>query len=262
MDLTFYVCLLSGLLSGLISGLLGLGGGVVTVPFLYFIFLHSGMFPDELMQIAVSTSLASSFVTSLTSTLLQVKKKAVVFSVLKNMVPTLVLGCVIGSLTAYAISSQVLRFCFAWMAVLMGGYFSFPKLPNLYISSAPNRSLLLFSLLIGFLSSILGIGGGSIAFPILLGYQIAPKNASATSSAATLITTGIGSIAFLVIAFHNPKIPHTFGYIHLPAFFAVCVGAILTAPIGVKLSHALPLSQIKTVFGLSLVCVGIAMLAL
>jgi uncharacterized protein len=249
-----------GLLSGLLAGLLGIGGGMVTVPALYYIFLYSEMMPDRIMQIAVGTSLAVAVITSFLSTYMQMKRKAIHNSALKYMIPTLILGCIIGSLIGHFMHSKELRFAFAIMALCMGTYFFFPKLPNLHIAKAPNRSLSLISLFIGILSSMLGIGGGSMTFPVLMGYKLHAKNASATSSASTFITTCMGSIVYLVIAWHSPELPETFGYIELPAFIAISIGSIISTPFGVKLSHVLPVSVIKRTFGVSLGLVGLSML--
>ncbi len=249
-----------GLVSGLFAGLLGIGGGMVTVPALYYIFLYSDMMPDRIMQIAVGTSLAAAVVTSLMSTWIQTRKRAIHLSVLKLMIPALILGCIIGSIIAHFMPSKDLRWAFGIMALLMGFYFFFPKLPSLYIAKTPNRSLSILSLFIGVLSSMLGIGGGSMTFPILMGYQLPAKNASATSSAATLITTCIGSLVYLSIAWHSPNLPDTFGYIELPAFIAISIGSMITTPFGVKLSHVLQVSHIKQAFGVCLSLVGLSML--
>ena len=107
---------------------------------------------------------------------------------------------------------------------------------------------------------MLGIGGGSLTFPVLLGYQVSAKNSSATSSGATLITTLIGSITYLMIAWHKPELPETFGYIELPAFIAISIATIFTAPLGVKLSHTLDTILIKRIFGGCLALIGLSML--
>ena len=261
-ELTVLLFIGIGLLSGLLGGLLGIGGGVVTVPFLYYIFSYSNQAPDHVMQVAVSTSLAASFVTSGMSTYFQMRKKAVRLSILKLMTPALIVGCIFGSLIAHYMPSQDLRLAFGLMALILGGYFFFPKLPQPYIAASPNRSLSLFALFIGVLSSMLGIGGGSIVFPILLGYQVPVQNASGTSAASTFITTLFGSITYLVIAWQKPELPNTFGYIALPAFIAISIGSIVTTPFGVKLSHVLHISFIKRVFGACLFAIGLFMLIL
>lgn len=261
-ELIFILFIATGLVSGVLGGLLGIGGGVITVPFLYFIFNYSGMLQNEIMQVAISTSLASGFIISLVSTFVQLKKKAIHYSVIKFLAPGLFFGCIGGSFLALFLSSHILSYIFGVMAVVLGIYFFFPRLPHLHISSAPNRTLGFFGLFIGCLSSLLGIGGGSLTFPVLLGYQVPVKNASANSSGATLLTTLIGSLTYLVIAWNKPELPQTFGFIELPAFIGISLGAIITSPIGVKLSHVLNVKLIKQIFGCSLSLVGLSMLFL
>lgn len=261
-DFIIFLFVILGLISGLLGGLLGIGGGVVTVPILYFIFTYTGMLEERIMQVAVSTSLASSFITSVVTTLVQLQKKAVLFSVLKLLIPGLFFGCIAGSLIAHYLPSRHLSLIFAFMAIILGIYFFFPRLPHLYVSSSPNQSLSLFGVLIGCCSSMLGIGGGSLTFPVLLGYQVEVKNSSATSSASTLITSFIGSATYMAIAWNKPELPLTFGYIELPAFIAISAGAILTSPIGVKLSHVLDILLIKRIFGCTLFLIAVSMFIL
>jgi hypothetical protein len=250
---------ISGIGSGLLAGLLGIGGGVITVPILYFIFNYVGIGDGRVMQVAVSTSLAASFVTSAVASFVQFRKKMILFSVLKLLVPGLFFGCIAGSMLAHDLSSNLLREIFAILAIFLGAYFFFPRLPTPYIAAKPNRTLSFFGLFIGLLSSLLGIGGGSLAFPILLGYQVAPKQTAATSSAATLITTLVGSLTFLIIAWHQPELPNTFGYIEVPAFLAISAGSMLSSPFGVKLSQILHVTRIKQIFGATLVLISIGM---
>ncbi len=256
-EFMIFLFVVSGLISGLLAGLLGIGGGVITVPILYFIFHYNQM--DQVMQVAVATSLAASFVTSAVATYIQFQKKMILFPVLKLIIPGLFFGCIAGSIAAHHLSSDLLRFVFACLATLLGLYFFFPRLPTPYIAREPNGTLSLFGLLIGSLSSLLGIGGGSLAFPILLGYQVPAKNSSATSSASTLITTLVGSITFLIIAWHLPELPDTFGYIEIPAFLSISIGSMFSSPFGVKLSQTLPLAHIKQIFGATLVLIALSM---
>jgi uncharacterized membrane protein YfcA len=259
-DFAIILFVIFGLISGVLGGLLGIGGGMITVPALYFIFLYTGLWEEKIVQVAVSTSLAAGVVNSALSTYFHHQKRAILFSVLPLLVPGLAIGCVAGSLFAHFLPSQTLGQIFAVMAILLGLYFSFPRLPPLSISRAPNPTLSFFGLLIGTLSSMLGIGGGSLAFPVLLGYQVPVQNASATSSLATLLTTLIGTITYLIIAWHKPELPHTFGYIEIPAFLSISLGSFFTSALGVKLSHTLPLPQVKRIFGICLSLIGLSML--
>lgn len=261
-ELLIILFIVLGLVSGLLGGMLGIGGGVVTVPVLYFIFLYGDLFGDRLMQVAISTSLAAGMVTSAISTYFQVKKGAFVLSHLRLLMPGLFFGCIGGSILAHTLSSHFLGRVFGLMALLLGTYFFFPRLPHLQISARPNRTLAFFGVAIGALSSLLGIGGGSLTFPVLLGYQVPVQNASATSSGATLLTTLLGSATYLAIAWHKPQLPFTFGYIEMPAFLAISAATILTAPLGVRLSHTLNVVRIKQIFGACLALIGASMLFL
>lgn len=253
--------LIVGLISGLLGGMLGIGGGVITVPFLYYYFFYYNNYPNKVMQVAVCTSLAAAFITSAISTYVQVRKGAIEYSIFKWVTPALFVGCVGGSILAHYISSHVLEWVFGCMALVMGAYFFFPHLP-FHIASAPNPTLSFFGLLIGVLSSLLGIGGGSIAFPVFLGYQMSTKQASATSSATTFISTGIGTIAFLALSWNTVHEPYTLGYIQIPSWIALSIGSALTVPLGVKWSHTLNVSLLKRVFGVCLCLVGLSMLFL
>lgn len=260
MTLDYSIFVIVGIISGLIGGLLGLGGGVITVPFLYFFYEYSKNSPSRTMQIAVCTSLAASFVTSLISSYLQMRKKAIHFHLLKWILPTLVVGCVLGAFFAHHMSSHILGKIFGILAALMGFYFFFPKLPLLNIADVPNRSLSVFSFFIGLLSSLLGIGGGSLAFPVLLGYQVPAKNASATSSLTTSVSAGVGTIAYFIFSRQISEPFFTFGYIDLGALISLSIGSMISVPFGVKLSHTLPVSQIKRIFGYCLFVIGLSML--
>lgn len=249
-----------GIVSGLLGGLLGIGGGVVTVPALYFVFTTTHILSTEVMQIAVGTSLATGFITSSLATYIQYKKKAIHYPVAKFLLPGLFFGCMFGAVLGDYLSSEWLSRIFGTMAILLGLYFSIPRLPHPYIRARPDQTLSLFGILIGALSSMLGIGGGSIAFPVLLGYQVPVKNASATSSVSTFITTLFGTIAYLIIAKEHPPLPDSFGYIYLPAFFGISVGVLIATPIGVKLVHTLDTALVKRIFGCCLTFIGLYML--
>ena len=252
-ELTLVLFVIIGFLSGLLGGLLGIGGGVVTVPFLYYFYRYTGEHPEKLMQVAACTSLAVAFVTAGMSTYYHLRHKSIDFSILKWMFPFLMIGCVVGAFIAEHVATEILSHIFATAAAILGIYFFFPKLPHLHIASKPNASLSLFALAIGSLSSMLGIGGGIVTFPILLGYHVPVLQASSTSSAATWISTGTGTVAFLIIVWAFP------GYIDLMAWTALSIGSIVTTKIGVKLARILDIRLIKRIFGGCLVLIALSM---
>lgn len=255
----FILFIIVGLASGLLGGLLGIGGGMITVPALYTLLYLNGFMSHQIMQIAVVTSLAAAVVTTLVSSLAQWRKKAVDLAALKFLAPGLILGCALGAVFAKDLSSDLLKVIFGAIAIFLGIYFLISRAPRFQFGSVPNQSLSIFGLFVGFLSSLLGIGGGSMVFPILLGFHLSTKNASATASVSTLISTFVATIVYLALSYNQTHLPHTIGFINLPAFFLISIGSIVTSPVGVNLSHTLDVELIKKIFGLAMVSIGISM---
>ena len=258
MELILFVIV--GLITGILAGLLGIGGGVITVPAMYYIFSDSDLPKDHLMHVCIATALAATFITSLGSTWSQHKKQAIFPHVLKMIVPGLCIGCIAGAILGFFLSSHTLQLIFGCMSVVFAVYFFFPQLPHLHIAHHPNYSLIIFGLVIGALSSLLGVGGGIFMVPILLGYHVSLKNSVATSSAGTLVTAFIGSLIYLGIAYNRAPIPHSIGFIDIPAFLAIGFCSLATTTLGVKLSHTLSPVLIKRIFSVALAATGIAML--
>lgn len=249
-----------GLFTGLLGGLLGIGGGVITVPSLYYIFTWYGMPHVDIMHTSVATALAATTLTSMGSTWAQHRKKMIDGSILKLLVPGLVIGSILGAILSLFISNEALRIFFGAIAICCSVYFFFPRLPHFNIAPHPNRSLIGFGIVFGCLASLLGIGGGLFIIPTLLGYHVAMKRVIAVSSAGTLATALVGSIAYLIVAWNRSTIPHTVGYIEIPAFLAIGICSFLTTSLGVKLAHALHTDWIKRIFALVLCVTGFFML--
>lgn len=252
--------ILIGLTTGLLAGLLGIGGGVITVPALFFIFSFYHIQSTHLMHACVATALATTLITSLGSVWAHHKKQAILPSVLKITVPGLIVGCLLGVALSNVLSSKVLQLVFGLMMLCFSLYFFFPQLPQLNIAKRPNFSLALFALLIGILSSLLGIGGGIFMVPILLGYRVSLQNTVGSSSAGTLVTAGMGTIAYLLIAKGSSPLPHSIGFINIPAMLAIGISSICTTSLGCKLAHTLPQDLTKKVFAVIVAITGIAML--
>jgi uncharacterized membrane protein YfcA len=212
------------------------------------------------MHTCIATALATTLMTSLGSTFAHHKKRALLPSVLKIIGPGLIIGCIFGAILSTYLSSQFLQFLFGSMSILFALYFFFPKLPQLHIAPHPNKSLFLFGLLVGSLSSLLGVGVGIFMVPILLGYHISLQNAVASSSAGTLATALTGTIVYLFIAYGKPTIPETIGYIDIPAFLGIGISSLCTTSLGCKLAHTLPPTVIKRIFAVALAITGATMI--
>lgn len=258
MIILFFIII--GLVTGILAGLLGIGGGVITVPAMFYLFQYYHFPHEHLMHTSVATALAATFLTSLGSTLAHQKKKAVLPGVLKIIAPGLVVGCILGAVISSYLPSSALQILFGAMAIVFAIYFFFPKLPPLKIAPEPNYSLIGFGIAIGCLSSLLGIGGGIFMVPILLGYHVQIQNAVASSSAGTLVTAFVGSIVYLFIAEGQATLPDTIGYVDIPAFLAIGICSLLTTSWGCKLAHTLPPLLIKRIFAIALAVTGCAMI--
>lgn len=235
--------LLLGLMSGFLSGLLGIGGGVITVPVLYYL-LGS-------MQASIATSLAAIVVTTSVASFIHYRKgQKALHSALGYLLPGLIIGCISGAELAHLLPTPLLRTIFGIVAIFLGIYFAIPHFPIPKIASRPNPLMTFFGLLIGHLSSFLGIGGGIFTIPLLLAYHIPIPALVMTSSLATLATSLIGTITYLVLE------PH---HIYLPALISISLGSICTTPLGVKLAHSLPAPTIRRIFGWVLAIIGLVM---
>jgi uncharacterized membrane protein YfcA len=256
----FILFILVGAITGVLAGLLGIGGGVITVPALYYILSYYGFPQGQIMHTAIATALASTVLTSLGSTWSHQKKQAILFPALKWIVPGLVAGCFLGAVLSYYLTSEMLETIFGAMAILFALYFFFPKLPPLHIASRINKSLALFGVAVGALSTLLGVGGGIFMVPILIGYQVPMRNVVATSSAGTLATAFIGSLLYLAMTWDKATLPQSIGYIQVPAFLMIGIFSFSTTSLGVRLAHVLPASLIKRIFAIALAATGLAML--
>ncbi len=254
------ILIIIGLFTGILAGLLGIGGGVITVPALYYLLQMYHEPSDHLMHICVATALASTLFTSFGTSWAHYRRKAISSSVLKILVPGLLIGCIVGAFATQILPSSSLRIMFGCMSFLIAIYFFFPHLPQFEIAPHPNKSLSFIGVVIGCLSTLLGVGGGIFMVPILLGYHVSLRNTIATSSVGTLTTALMGSLVYLWIAKESVvSIPLTLGYINLPSFFIIGLCSLTTTSWGAKLAHTLPHNLIKRIFGCALIATGFAM---
>lgn len=255
-----FLFFLSGTVAGLLAGLLGIGGGLILVPALSYLLLFTDIPLEQTMQVAISTSLASTFVTSSLSSWKHHQKKGIDYSLVRLLAPGLFVGCLLGAWTTAHLPSQPIRQAFGALCILLSIYFIFPKMPPIHLGSHPKRTLPFWGFAIGTVSSMLGIGGGVFTVPILQGHQISLKNAVATSSGATLLTTFAATLSYLFLSWNQPNTKGVIGFIDLPAFFAISAGALLSTPWGVRLSHSLSPIILKRIFAAVLCLVGLRML--
>ncbi|MEY8801076.1 sulfite exporter TauE/SafE family protein [Leisingera sp. XS_AS12] len=248
--------------AGVLAGLLGVGGGIVLVPAFFYAFQTLGYGSDQLMQICLATSLATIIVTSLRSVMSHNKKGAVDWQILRGWWVGIALGAVVGVLAASALRSSVLQGVFGGLALVIGFYLGFGKADWRLAEAMPKgiRRVIL-SPVVGFLSVLMGIGGGSFGVPLMTLHGVAVHRAVATAAGFGVIIA-VPSVAGFLLLQIDPanRPPLTFGAVNLPAFLIVIAMTLITAPWGVKLAHAMDPKPLKRLFGGFLVLVALNML--
>jgi hypothetical protein len=257
----FLPYLLLGSVAGMLAGLLGVGGGLVIVPVLAWLFHLAGMPPEVVMHMAIGTSLATIVPTSLSSVWAHHRLGAVLWGAVARLAPGIVLGAALGATLADLLPGESLRLTFGLfelaVAVQMG----------LNLRPAPHRVLPAkwgmwgAGSAIGLVSALVGIGGGTMTVPFLQWCNVAMRQAVATSAACGLPIAIAGATGFIVTGWNAPALPAwSSGYLYWPAFTGIAVASVLVAPLGARLAHRLPTAVLKRFFALFLLFLGLHML--
>ena len=252
------VMVLSAVAVGFMAGLFGIGGGLITVPVLFYIFSKLGLDRSYIMHLAVGTSFSIIIPTSFMSTLTHMKFKSVDFNIVKTFGLFVILGVIIGTIFATGLKTKNLILFFSVVTMFFAGYFLFSrekKAKTKIKMNFPVKALCGFTS--GFLSAPMGIGGGIINTPILriFGYEI--KKAIGSSAAINLLISLTGAIGFAVSGnYLNINAPFSFGFINIPAFLIFIPITTFMAKIGAKTVHSFNKQIIGKLFGLFLIIIS------
>ncbi|AJE47219.1 sulfite exporter TauE/SafE family protein [Celeribacter indicus] len=251
-----------GAFAGVLAGLLGVGGGIVLVPAFYYAFAGLGYDSPQLMQICLATSLATIIVTSIRSVMSHHRKGAVDWAILRSFAPGIVVGAVIGVLVASSLHSATLQAIFGAVAIFIGLYMTFGNAAWRLGEEMPKGVVrIVVSPLIGFLSVLMGIGGGSFGVPTMTLYGVPIHRAVATAAGFGAVIAIPSVIGFLFVTLPDGVAPpFTIGAVNVAAFALVICMTLLTAPLGARIAHAMDPKPLKRVFGLFLILVALNML--
>ena len=257
--LAIYIVL--GVVAGFIGGLLGLGGGIVIVPALLFIFAWQGFSNDLLMHLAIATSLATIIFTSISASYAHHTRGAVLWSPVLRLLPGLIIGAIGGAMMADHLSAAILRRSFGIFEILVALQIGLAVKPPPHRQLLGASGLLFVGTGIGTLATILGIGGGTLTVPFLLWCRVNIRQAVATASACGLPIALAGTVALVIAGWDNYRLPeYSLGYVHWPAALLISLASILFAPAGVKLAHTLPVLILQRIFAVILCGIGLKML--
>lgn len=251
-----------GAFAGLLAGLLGVGGGLVLVGAFFYAFQALGYRGDHIMQICLGTSLATIIVTSLRSVLSHHKRGAVEWGILRAWAPGIALGAAAGVYVAALLRTETLQWLFGVLALLVAFYMLLSKPGWRIADTMPGGAARAgLSPLVGFLSVLMGIGGGSFGVPLMTAFGTPVHRAVATAAGFGVIIAVPSVLGFLMLPI-DPETapPATFGAVNLIAFGLVISMTWITTPIGVKLAHALNPAPLKRVFAGFLMVVSASMI--
>jgi uncharacterized membrane protein YfcA len=241
---------LLGLGTGFLAGLLGIGGGMMMVPFITIILSGRSVEPGLAVKMAIATSMATIIFTSISSVRAHHRRGAVRWDLVKGLAPGIVLGGALASLGVFALLKG------AWLALFFAAFVSFSA-TQMFLDKkpAPTRQvpgtagLMGAGGVIGFLSGLVGAGGGFVSVPFMTWCNVAIHNAVATSAALGFPIALANVVGYVVSGQGLQNLPpHAFGYIWLPALGVIAVCSVSTAPLGAKAAHKLPVKQLKRVF--------------
>ena len=256
-----------GALGGFLSGLLGIGGGFLYVPALYFAFSYLGFGADYAMHIAVGTSLAIVAPTVFSSAFCHYKRQSIDTVILKRWSLFLMMGVGCGVLLAASVNASVLILIFSIVAVSVSFYMGFLKDP--YKSDRPvtgRKRHYPIATGIGFIASMMGIGGSIITVPTMTFLNVPMQKAVGTAAAMAVLTASTGVIGFMMIggdaaSAGKVTLPLTFGYVNLICAMLVVPISVMMAPQGVKLAHHWPKHRLRKIFAVLIAFVAIKMIA-
>ncbi len=254
--------LAAGLFAGFCAGMFGIGGGFVVVPAMLLVLPLLGGARTEYAHVAVGTSAATIIAASLRSVTAHAKRGAVDFEILKIWAPWLIVGVAIGVILAGQIDGRGLLLIFAVGVLLMSVNFLIPRLSEIVLSEQMPSGLAVVAIAapLGTFSSLLGIGGGTIAITVMTWCSRTIHRSIATASGMGTLIAAPTAVGFAIIGYAHRGLPWgSLGYINLPAAVAISSMSILTAPLGVAAAHRLPSGLLKRVFGGYLVLISLLM---
>lgn len=248
---------LLGCAGGFSAGLLGIGGGMVLVPFLTALLTAAGFAPSVVVHMAIATALSTIVLTSLSSMSAHHRRGAVLWPVAVMLAPGIVVGAWAGAQIASALPTFGLALFFAVFVGLAATqmWLDRPVKPH---RTLPGRAgLMTAGALIGAMASAVGAGGGFLTVPFLVWCNVRMHNAVATSAAMGFPIALAGTIGFVMSGWNTPDLPHcsaqsvpmcSLGYVYLPALIACASTSVLFAPLGARVAHALDVRPLRRAF--------------
>jgi uncharacterized membrane protein YfcA len=258
---TFAALLTLGLVTGFLAGLLGIGGGMVMVPFLTYLISQQGVGSALAVKMAIATSMATIVFTSMSSVRAHHKKGAVRWDIVRGLTPGIVMGALVASLGVFSVmKGTTLAFVFAGFVGLSSLQMFRNKQPQPGRMLPRTPGLAGAGGVIGFASGLVGAGGGFISVPFMAWCNVAIHQAVATSAALGFPIAVANAVGYVWSGQQVNNLPAgAIGYIYMPALVIIAIASVCMAPLGAQAAHALPVAKLKRVFATLLLGLAVYM---
>jgi uncharacterized membrane protein YfcA len=253
--LAAYLCL--GLFAGFIAGLLGVGGGLIIVPALIWLFAIQGISPEVQPHLALGTSLASILFTSLSSVRAHNRHGAVDWTTFIRIAPGILSGSLLGAWLASLVSARPLKIFFVMFLFFAATQMALNFKPKPHREMPGKLGLIGVGGIIGAVSSWVGIGGGTLSVPFQAWCNVPLHRAIGTSAAIGFPIALAGALGYILGGWQHADLPHwSLGFLSVPALGGIVLGSIFSAPLGAKKAHSLPVAKLKKIFAILLLAVA------
>jgi len=252
--------LAGGALAGVLAGMLGVGGGLVIVPILTFIFTAHHFPSQHVLHLALGTSLSTILFTSVSSARAHHRRGAVNWQTVRRVAPGIAIGCLAGAWLAAHLQTGPLKILFVAFEFYVGTQMLLEFAPN-PVRTLPGRfGMAGVGAIIGGVSSLVGIGGGTLSVPFMVFCNRNMQEAVGTSAAIGFPIALFGTLGFVLAGQGVETLPsQAVGFIYLPALAGLVLASMLTAPLGARLAHRLPVPVLKKLFAVLLYGLGLKM---
>ena len=261
MDYTVWLIYLGvGVVVGFLTGLLGIGGGTVIVPILSLIFAAKGFPASNVIHMALGTSLAAIIIGSISSAREHHAHGAVDWVLVRKLAPTIAIGTFVGAVFAHFIAVALLKTFFVGLVCVIAAQLLFDIRPKAHRGLPGSTGLAVFGSVMGFLSSLAGIGGAVFTITFLSWCNVQLRAAIGTAAAVGIPISVAGTAGFIATGLVEGNLPPwSVGYVYLPAWVGISVASYFVAPLGAKLAHRIPVNVLKKVFMVFIVALAVKM---
>ena len=246
--------MLCGSISGFLAGLLGIGGGMILVPFMILVFNHLGFNQEVIVHMAIATGMATILFTTSSAIWAHHKHGSIDWNLVASLSPGMIFGGLIGGSELFeALKTSWLSLFFAIFIVYTSIQMLLNKKPTAGRDLPGVIGLFSFGTFAGALASLVGAGGAFITVPFMLWCNVKPHTAMATSSGLGLPVSLAATIGYMYGSWGNTNLPSgSLGFVYLPAVACIVIVSIFTAPFGARMARKLNVAQLKRVFGIML----------